>query len=113
MFKYFYWLITLAIFTAYGDGVDISTWMYQIKNIDDSSIDILASSSYDMLVLEAGFNLKDKEDRFNTEKIVSISNDRDTTSVIIFYPKLSPSLTPQRYYLVTSFYLMYQDLKHV
>ena len=103
MYKYFYLLITLAMFSACGGGggggssdndienissnatidisknrvttklggVDISTWMYQIQNIDDSSIDILASSSYDMLVLEAGFNFKDKEDTFNTPKMMS------------------------------------------
>lgn len=47
----------------------VSTWMYQIQELNDDSVDLLASSSYDMLVLEAGFNFK--EDVYNTKKIIS------------------------------------------
>ena len=65
--------------------INISTWMYQIQNLNDNdSIDKLASSNYDMLVLEPGFNFKDQEDIYNTQNMVStLSKKPDGTKRLL------------------------------
>ena len=53
------------------NDINISTWMYQIQDLYDDRIDSLDNTNYDMLVVEPGFNFKDKEDAYDTSKIVS------------------------------------------
>jgi cysteinyl-tRNA synthetase len=50
-------------------GVDISTWMYQIQDLYGEKIQALDKTPYDMLVIEPGFNLK--EDPYDTAGMVS------------------------------------------
>jgi cysteinyl-tRNA synthetase len=39
------------------NGVEVSNFMYQIQNLEDhASIDLLAQTNYDMIVVEPGFN---------------------------------------------------------
>ncbi|MCK5831245.1 MAG: endo alpha-1,4 polygalactosaminidase [Methylococcales bacterium] len=51
------------------NNIKITTWMYQIQDLYDKNIDILAKTNYDMLVVEPGFNFK--ESPYDTPKIVS------------------------------------------
>lgn len=52
------------------NGVIVSTWMYQIQNLGDTThINNLYNTDYDMLVVEPGFNFK--EDAYDTDYLVS------------------------------------------
>jgi cysteinyl-tRNA synthetase len=51
------------------NGVEISTWMYQIQDLYDDEIEILDETDYDMLVVEPGVNFK--EEPYDTTKLVS------------------------------------------
>jgi len=77
--------ITTDIISTKLADVNISTWMYQIQGLkDNNSIAKLASSNYDMLVLEAGFNFKDQEDIYNTQNMVStLSQKPDGTKRLL------------------------------
>lgn len=56
--------------TAVLDGVEISTWMYQIQKLDsEANIDELFDTQYDMLVVEPGDNFK--EYPYDTDYLVS------------------------------------------
>ena len=42
------------------NGIEVSTFMYQIQELDDyTNIDLLAATEYNMLVVEPGFNFRD------------------------------------------------------
>jgi cysteinyl-tRNA synthetase len=48
------------ITSATLNGVKISYFMYQIQGLEEhADIDLLSASKYDMLIVEAGFNIKD------------------------------------------------------
>ena len=52
------------------NGVTVSTWMYQIQNLDENdNIDELDNTEYDMLVVEPGHNFSDYP--YNTDYVVS------------------------------------------
>jgi cysteinyl-tRNA synthetase len=52
------------------NGVEVSSWMYQIQDLDDNAmIDELAATDYDMLVVEPGNNFNDFS--YNTDYLVS------------------------------------------
>jgi cysteinyl-tRNA synthetase len=52
------------------NGIDVSTWMYQIQWLDENeTIDELDNTQYDMLVVEPGFNFK--EDQYDVNYLVS------------------------------------------
>jgi cysteinyl-tRNA synthetase len=56
--------------TTVLNGVDVSTWMYQIQWLDErATIDELDNTQYDMLVVEPGFNFK--EDQYDVNYLVS------------------------------------------
>jgi len=51
------------------NGIEISTWMYQIQWLDErATIDELDNTQYDMLVVEPGFNFI--EDQFDVDYLV-------------------------------------------
>lgn len=51
------------------NGIEISTWMYQIQWLDErATIDELDNTQYDMLVVEPGFNFV--EDQFDVDYLV-------------------------------------------
>jgi len=51
------------------NGIEVSTWMYQIQWLDEKgTIDELDNTQYDMLVVEPGFNFK--EDQYDVEYLV-------------------------------------------
>jgi len=66
-FSYLWSMIESRIFgygahnnTATLNGVEVSSFMYQIQGLDNrSDIDLLDATDYDMLVLEPGFNFND------------------------------------------------------
>ena len=58
-----------AIPYAMLQGTKVSTWMYQIQDLNDKAVGTLAATAYDMMVIEPGFNLQ--EDPYDTAKIVT------------------------------------------
>lgn len=56
--------------TTILNGIEVSTWMYQIQWLDEyATIDELDATPYDLLVVEPGFNFM--EDAYDVEYLVS------------------------------------------
>lgn len=87
-FVLFFVLISQTIMSITDTAIELlhqtSTWMYQIQNIDEDSVNILDQTNDDLLVIEPTYTIQDEEDFDIKSAISKLKTKPDQSRRLVF-----------------------------